>query len=116
MLFIQRDEAARRGVPLFTYLTPFSGADEIIKNRANGFAVLERDFEVGESINPNSVAFLTMKTRFLKTVGQTDKATQTAKRMLSLCKEIDRTELCRANARRQLMAMGRYDLARELEH
>ena len=116
MLFIQRDEAARRGVPLFTYLTPFSGADEIIKNRVNGFAVLERDFEVGESINPNSVAFLTMKTRFLKTVGQTDKATQTAKRMVSLCKEIDRTELCRANARRQLMAMGRYDLARELEH
>jgi hypothetical protein len=116
MLFILRDEAARRGVPLLTYLTPFSGADEIIKNRANGFAVLERDFEVGESINPNSVAFLTMKTRFLKTVGQTDKATQTAKRMVSLCKEIDPTELCRANARRQLMAMGRYDLARELEY
>jgi hypothetical protein len=116
MLFIQRDEAARRGVPLFTYLTPFSGADEIIKKRSNGSAVLERDFEVGESINPNSVAFLTMKTRFLKTVGQTDKANQTAKRMVSLCKEIDRTELCRANARRQLMAMGRYDLARELEH
>ncbi len=115
MLFIQRDEAARRGVPLFTYLTPFSGADEIIKKRSNGSAVLERDFEVGESINPNSVAFLTMKTRFLKTVGQTDKASQTAKRMVSLCKEIDRTELCRANARRQLMAMGRYDLARELE-
>ena len=114
MLFVQRDEAARRGIPLFSYLTPFTGADEIIKNRANGVSVLERDFEAGELINPHSVAFLTMKTRFFKTIGQGERATETAKRMVSLCKEIDRTELCRANARRQLMAMGRYDLAREL--
>ena len=114
MLFVRRDEAAQRGIPLFTYLTPFTGADEIIKNRPNGAAVLERDFEVGESINPNSVAFLTMKTRFFKAIGQGEKATETAKRMVSLCKEIDRTELCRTNSRRQLVAMGRYDLAREL--
>ena len=114
MLFARRDEAALRGIPLFSYITPFTGADEIIKNRPNGAAVLERDFEVGESINPNSVAFLTMNTRFLKSIGQGGRATETARRMVSLCKEIDRTELCQANCRKQLLAMGRYDLAREL--
>ena len=115
MLFIQRDEAARKGIPVFTYLTPFVGADEILKTKPSGAETLARDFEIGESINPNSVAFLTMKTRFLKTIGQTDKATETAKRMVTLCTTIDPSELCRSNAQRQLMGMGRYDLARELK-
>jgi len=114
MLFIKRDEAARKGVPVFSYLSPFVGADEIIKNRPNGAATLERDFEIGEAVNPNSVAFLTMKTRFFKTVGQTERATQTAQRMVSLCKVIDLSKVCRANAQRQLMGMGQYQLAQEL--
>jgi hypothetical protein len=114
MLFIKRDEAARRSVPLFSYLSPFVGADEIIKNKPDGAATLGRDFEIGEAINPHSVAFLTMKTRFFKTVGQPERATQTAQRMVSLCKEIDPSEVCRANAQRQLIGMGRYELAQEL--
>ena len=114
MLFIKRDEAARRSVPLFSYLSPFVGADEIIKNKPDGAAILGRDFEIGEAINPHSVAFLTMKARFFKTVGQAERATQTAQRMVSLCKEIDPSEVCRANAQRQLVGMGRYELAQEL--
>lgn len=115
MLFIKRDEAARRGVPVFSYLSPFTGADEIIKSKSDGVAALERDFELGESINPNSVAFLTMKTRFLKARGQKDLAAQNARRMVNLCKEIDPSKICRDNAQRQLMGMGQFGLARELQ-
>lgn len=115
MLFIKRDEAARKGVPVFSYLSPFTGADEVIKSTSDGVAALERDFELGESINPNSIAFLTMKTRFLKTRGLKDLAAQSARRMVTLCKEIDRSKLCRENAQRQLMGMGQFGLARELQ-
>jgi hypothetical protein len=91
------------------------GADRIIKTKPDGGTTLEKDFEIGEAINPNSIAFLTMKTRFLKTIGQTDLATQTARRMVTLCKEIDPSKVCRETARRQLIGMGQYALARELQ-
>jgi hypothetical protein len=114
MLFVQRAEAARKGVPIFSRLTPFRGADQILNEPGDGADLLAHDFELGESINAHSVAFLAMKTRFLARVGRLGEAEDTARRIVSLCRDIDPTDFCRANAQRQLIAMGQHHLAQEL--
>jgi hypothetical protein len=85
MLFVQRDEAQRRDIPTYAFLNPFIPIDQIIKSNPDAMSGLERDFNQGDLINPESIAFLILKNAYLKLKGVNDKAADVMGKMQELC-------------------------------
>jgi hypothetical protein len=114
MVFILATEAERLGIPTYSRLNPFLEQDKLMKQDPTLAAMLERDYELGTRINPDSMAFMTMKAFFLKRQGRTHELQATLDQMAALCPRKDPSRGCKRMAARQLIRFGRYSQAREL--
>ena len=114
MVFIQANEAERVGIPTYRRLNPFMEQDKVIKDNPVAKSELSADYELGERINPDSLAFLTMKSYFLKKQGRIAELQATLDRIAGLCARKDPSRGCRRIAARQLIRFGRYSQAKEL--
>jgi hypothetical protein len=114
LVFIQAAEAERVGIPTYKRLNPFMEQDKVIKDNPVAASELNADYELGEKINPDSLAFLAMKSFFLKKQGRITDLQVILDRIAGLCARKDPSRGCRRIAARQLIRFGRYSQAKEL--
>lgn len=114
MVFVTAAEATLRGIPTYARLSPFMETEKVLKENPGAAAELSSDFELGDRINPDSIAYLTLKSYFMKRQGRTAELQTTLDRMAGVCSRRDPTKGCRQLVARQLARFGRYAQAKEL--
>jgi hypothetical protein len=95
MLFVTRSEAERAGIPTYRYLSPFVSIDQIIKSKPDGAVELAKDVDHGDKTNPNSIAYLIMKRKFLNSMGRDKESRQVSQAIQELCRQEAPSPLCR---------------------
>jgi hypothetical protein len=114
MVFITESEATRKGIPTYARLSPFMETEKVLKDNPGAAAELVKDFELGDRINPDSIAFLTLKAYFMKRQGKVTELQATLDRLAGVCARRDPSLGCRKLAARQLIRFGRYSDAKRL--
>jgi hypothetical protein len=114
MVFVTAAEASIRGIPTYARLSPFMETEKVLKENPGAVTELSRDFELGDRINPDSIAFLTLKSYFMKRQGRAAELQASLDRLAGVCARRDPSKGCRLMAARQLARFGRYAQAREL--
>ena len=114
MIFITESEAKARNIPTYQTLSPFMETGKVLKERPEAATELQRDFELGSQVNPDSIAFLTMKAHFHKAQSQSVDLNSTLDRLAGVCDRRDPSAGCRAMAAQQLNRFGRFKQARDL--
>lgn len=94
MLFVRRDEAQDKNIPTYSFLSPFATLSELIKSNPDAAFGLERDFRQGEAVNPDSIVFLILKSKFLKLQKRDDQAKEVAEKIVRLCRAPGASPAC----------------------
>jgi hypothetical protein len=95
MLFVKRSEAEASGIATYRYLSPFSSLEQVIKSNPAAAQELTKDIAHGDATNPNSIAYLIMKGKFLNLQGRSQEARHVSQTIQRLCQEQSPSPLCR---------------------